>query len=160
MENLLIKTADIMPLNHPNTSYLLVGHWNGTDSLATIKEQFKSCFDEKQHFEILLFTTAKRPKENFDVPSRMYIISKSDFNLLGQIKSKKLYPTEYTHFDICILLDEYTTKEDKIIQALKINYIVAFGYERDYVNINLIQNHPKSTEKIKFAKEVLTKISS
>lgn len=142
-----------------NTSFLLIHNWNGTDSLQSIKDQYKLYFEGKQHFEILFFTEVKRPKENFQLPSRTYVISKSDFNLFGKLKSKRNLPTEYTHFDIAILLDEFSSKQDNIIKSMNIKHLVSFGYEREFVNINLTGAHQKPIEKIIFAKELITKIS-
>lgn len=148
-----------MSICNQHTSFLLIILWDGTERAAQIKESFKNCFEEKQHFEILLLTNVKRPRENFDLPSRTYAISKSDFNLLGKLKSKKLLPTEYTHFDVALLLGDFTDKQEKIIQSLKIKHVVGFGYERDFVKINLIQSNQKPIEKVIFAKQILTKIS-
>lgn len=146
-------------ISNQNTSFLLVLPWNGVEQLTQIKESFKHCFEEKQHFEVLLFTETKRPKTGFDEPSRMYVISKSDFNLFGKLKSKKLLPTEYTHFDVTILLGHFSANQEKIIRLLKIKHTVGFDYERSFVEINLLQSHQQSTEKVIFAKQILTKIS-
>lgn len=148
-----------MSINRLDTSFLIVSHWNGSDSLLKIKEQFKNLFEDKQHFEILLFTHIKRPKEGFEIPSRMYIIAKNDFNLFGKLKSKKSYPTEYTYFDVCFLVDEYDKAQDNVIKAMKIKHVVSFGYERSFVNINLQTSYVSSQEKIKFALAMLSKIS-
>lgn len=148
-----------MSICNSNTSFLLILPWDGSEHVVQIKESFKNCFEEKQHFEILLLTDAKRPKENFDLPNRTYVITKSDFSLMGKLKSKKLLPTEYTHFDIAILLGDFTNRQEKIIQSLKIDHLVGFGYERDFVDINLIQSYQKPMEKVIFAKQILTKIS-
>lgn len=142
-----------------NTSFLLIHNWNGTDSLQSIKDYYQICFEAKQHFEILFFTDKKRPKENFQLPSRTYVITKSDFNLFGRLKSKKMLPTEYTHFDIAILLDEFFPKQDNIIKSMNIKHVVGFGYKREFVNINLIGSHQEPREKIIFAKELITKFS-
>lgn len=150
-----------MTIVHQNTSFLLILLWNGDESILQLKDTFKSCFDEKQHFELLLLTDKKRPKENFDLPSRTYVISsKSDYSILGKLKSKKLLPTEYTHFDVCILLNEFSPKQERIIQSLNIQHTVGFGYERNFIEINLIQSYEKPTERIAFAKQMLTRISS
>lgn len=148
-----------MPISNSNTSFLLVLPWDGTQQLSGIKEAFQPLFEDKQHVEILVFTDLKRPKENFSLPSRVYVISKSDFSLFGKLKSKKLLPTEYTHFDVMILLDVFSGKQEQIIKSLKIKYVVGFNYERDFVEINLIQSQQKPTEKVIFAKQILTKIS-
>ncbi|MBC9813225.1 hypothetical protein H9Y05_12175 [Crocinitomicaceae bacterium CZZ-1] len=148
-----------MPISNSNTSFLLVLPWDGTQQLSGIKEAFQPLFEDKQHVEILVFTDLKRPKENFSLPSRIYVISKSDFSLFGKLKSKKLLPTEYTHFDVMILLDVFSGKQEQIIKSLKIKHVVGFNYERDFVEINLIQSQQKPTEKVIFAKQILTKIS-
>lgn len=148
-----------MSIVHQNTSFLIVIPWDGIEPVLRIKESFKDCFDEKQHFELLLLTGKKRSKEGFDLPSRTYVISKSDYSLFGNLKSKKLLPTEYTHFDVCMLLSNFNPKQEKIIQSMKIKHTVGFGYERDFIKINLVQSHQKPTEKVIFAKQILTKIS-
>lgn len=149
-----------MTIVHQSTSFLLVLLWDGNESVLQIKDSFKSCFDEKQHVEILFFTEKKRPKEGFDLPSRTSIISsKSDYNIFGKLKSQKLLPTEHTHFDVCMLLDQLNPKQEKVIQSMAIKHTVGFGYERNFIEINLVQSHQKPTEKIVFAKQLLTKIS-
>lgn len=148
-----------MPISNSNTSFLLVLPWDGKQQPAGIKESFQPVFEDKQHVEILLFTDSKRPKEGFNLPSRMYVISKSDFSFFGKLKSKKLLPTEYTHFDVLILLDVFSGKQEHVIKSLKIKHVVGFNYERDFVEINLIQSQQKPTEKVIFAKQILTKIS-
>lgn len=149
----------VSSISNQNTSFLLVLPWDGSERMIHIKESFKSSFEDRQHFEILLFTELKRPKEGFDLPSRMYTISKSDINFRGKLKSKKLLPTEYTHFDVAILLGDFTPVQERVIESLKIRHIVGFGYERDFVEINLMQPHQQPTEKVAFAKQILTKIS-
>jgi hypothetical protein len=149
-----------MSIVHQNTSFLLVLLWDGNESVIEIKDSFKRCFDEKQHVEILLLTDKKRPKEGFDMPSRTHIISsKSDYSIFGKLKSHKLLPTEYTHFDVSILLDQFNSRQEKMIQLMNIKHIVGFGYDRSFIKINLVQSHEKPTEKIIFAKQILTKIS-
>lgn len=142
------------------TSFLIVQQWDGFESQIGIKEVFSSCFNEQQHYEMLLFTDVKRPKENFDVTSRVHIISKSDFTLIGKIKSKTLLPSEQTHFDAILILDELTKKQGKIIKSLKIKKTVGFCYEREYVNINLVSTHTKPIEKVIFAVQTLSKFSN
>ena len=142
------------------TSFLIVQKWDGYESQIGIKELFSDCFKENQHYELLLFTDVKRPKENFEVTSRVHVISKSDLTLIGKIKSKKLLPSEHTHFDAVLLLDELTKKQGKIIKSLKIEKTVGFCYEREYVNINLITTHTKPIEKVIFAVQTLSKFSN
>lgn len=149
-----------MAIVHQSTSFLLILLWDGSESVLQIKDSFKGCFDEKQHVEILFFTEKKCPKEGFDLPSRTYIISsKSDYNIFGKLKSKQLLPTEYTHFDVCMLLNDFNPKQEKIIRSMNIKHTVGFGYDRNFIEINLIQSHQKPTEKVAFAKQILTKIS-
>lgn len=148
-----------MPICHSNTSFLLVLPWDGTGHISQIKESFKPCFEDKQHFEILLLTDLKRPKENFDLPSRTYVISKSDFGLLGNLKSKKLLPTEHTHFDVALILCDLSGKNEKIIRSLPIKHTVGFGNDRDFITINLNGSHRKPADQVLFAKQMLAKIS-
>ncbi len=148
-----------MPICHPNTSFLLILSWDGIERISQVKDLFRPCFEDKQHFEILLLTDAKRPKENFEIPGRTYVISKSDFGLTGKLKSKKLLPTEYTHFDVAIMLSDFTGKQEKVIRSLNIRHVVGFGDEREFVDINLVGSHHQPLEKVLFAKQILSKIS-
>lgn len=142
-----------------NTSFLIILKWDAKTSLPSLQTTFEAYFSEKQSFEILVFTDVKRPKENFAKLKGVTIIAKNDFKFLGGVKSKQLLPTEHTHFDVALILEELTPREDKVVQTLKINHNVGFGYERNFVNINLIQMSSQPTEKIKFAKEMLSKLS-
>lgn len=148
-----------MSICHSHTSFLLVLSWDGMERISQVKDMFRPCFEDKQLFDILLFTDAKRPKENFEIPSRTYVISKSDFGLMGKLKSKKLLPTEYTHFDVAIILSDFTEKQEKVIRSLNIRHVVGFGNEREFVDINLVGSHHQLLDKVLFAKQILSKIS-
>lgn len=148
-----------MSISKTNTSYLLVLNWDGEQRLSNIKESFQPYFQGKEHFEILLYSTITKLKEDFVVPSRMYIITKNTFNVFGKLKSKKSLPTEYTHFDVVIILDSLTAGHEKLIKQMNIKHVVAFDYDRDFVEINLIQSGKLPVEKVNFAKQILTKIS-
>jgi|GEM_PF-4321567 len=148
-----------MSISKVNTSYLIVLNWDGEQRLSNIKDSFQPYFQEKEHFEILLYSSIKKLKADFELPSRMYVITTSEFNLFGKLKSKKSLPTEYTHFDVALILDPLTVRHDKVIKQMNIKHIVAFDYEREYVEINLIQSGKLPVEKVNFAKQILTKIS-
>ncbi|MCO5260752.1 MAG: hypothetical protein M9916_11455 [Crocinitomicaceae bacterium] len=149
-----------MKLPSIKNSFLLVLNWDGFESQIGIKDSFKECFSEEQHYELLLFTATKRPKENFEIVGRTHTISKSDFNILGNLKSKNLLPSEHTHFDCIILLDPLTKAQSKVIKTMKINKIVGFNSKQELVNINLNTSHNKPTEKVIFAIETLKKFSN
>lgn len=149
-----------MAIVHHSTSFLLVLIWDGNESISQIKDSLENCFENKQHVELLFLTNRKRPKEDFVPTNRTHIISsKSDYTIFGKLKSQKLLPTEYTHFDVCMLLDPLNPKQEKIIHSMNIKHMVGFGYERDFITINLVQSGKKPNDKVVFAKQLLAKIS-
>lgn len=148
-----------MSIINSNTSFLLLLNWDGIENVSKIKDSFKTCFNEKQYFEILLLTSVKRPKENFNLPSRTQVISSTDFSLFGKLKSKKILPSENTFFDIVMILEEIPKKYNQIISLLEGKRVISFGYELNCVDINLVYSNPILIEKVKFAKDILTKIS-
>ncbi len=148
-----------MSIINSNTSFLLLVNWDGIEDVSKIKDSFKTCFNEKQYFEILLLTSVKRPKENFNLPSRAQVISSTDFSLFRKLKSKKILPSENTFFDIVMILEEIPEKYNQIISLLEGKHVISFGYELNCVDINLVYSNPLLIEKVKFAKDILTKIS-
>lgn len=146
-----------MKISKLKTSFLIIQNWDGFASQLAVKDEFLNCFTENEHFEILLLTNRKRPKENFEFAGRVHTISKSDFSLFGKLKSKNLLPSEHTHFDYILLLDDDFSALNKIVQQMKIKNIVGFQSQQNYVNINLNTSVTKPTEKIIFALQTLSK---
>jgi len=149
-----------MLLCQASTSFLVVLCWDEIERIVDIKEKVQACFEPTQRFELLLFTKSKRPKDNTYIPSRTSIVSTSDFNVLGSLKLKKRLAIQQEHFDIGIISCKLTKRQEKLIRSMNIKHTVGFKFDSNFIDINLISHNEHLEDKILFAKNTLTKITT
>jgi len=149
-----------MPIFHSTASFLLALTWDETERIIDLKDTIQPYFEPTQPFEIVLFTKMRRPKNNFHIPSRVSIVSQSDFSLFGRLKTKKKMSVNQMNFDVGLVLNPLDKRQIKLLQSLSIRHVVSFDEKIPFADIKLTANGQQRDEKLTFAKKMLLKISS
>jgi len=148
-----------MQICHASTSFLVVLCWDEIERIVDIKEKVQQCFEPTQRFELLLFTKSKRPKDNAYIPSRVSIVSSYDFTILGTIKFKRRIAIQQDHFEVGMIISSLTKRQEKLIRSISMKHTVGFDYDKSFIDINLVSQKKDISDKILFAKNMLSKIT-